>query len=129
MNFSVDRTNTAQPFSNLDMIRDEVLDNINNTIEGTVDANLTDEIIRYFIDGISAYYVNLTYNLLDPASNPPMVDESDLTCANNAVYKTLFPPVEQAKIASLGNNLQQIAVAYEVARAVSVKPNKNSLGL
>ena len=42
-----------------------------------------------------------------------------MTCATDAIYEYLFPPVEQAKIASLGDILQQIAVVSEVARAVS----------
>ena len=119
MNESVDRTNLILSFDNLDRIRDEVLDNINGTILGTMDANITEEMIRYFIEGISAYYVNRTFNI--GAGGTVTLSPDDRTCANNAMYQHLFPRMEQDKIASLGNNLQQIAVAYEVARAVSVK--------
>ena len=118
MNYSIDRTNTFQPFDSLDRIRDEVLGNIDSTIQGTMNANLTEEIIRYFIEGISAYYVNRTFNI--GAGRTVTLSPADRTCAKNAIYQHLFPPVEQEKIVSLGNNLQQIAVAFEVARAVSV---------
>ena len=119
MNYSIDRTSTVQSFDDLDMIREEVLDNINSTIQGTMSANLTKEMIRYFIEGISAYYVNLTFNI--GAGGILVITPTQRTCANNAIYQHLFPPVEQGKIASLGNSLQQIAVAYEVAGAVSVQ--------
>ena len=118
MNESVDRSGTY-PFDNLDMIREEVLYNINGTIAVTMDANLTEEVIRYFIEGISAFYVNLTFNVGAAGQSRTLI-LADHSCANNATYQNFFPPVEQAKIASLGNNLQQIAVAFEVARAVSV---------
>ena len=118
MNDSVDRINTAQSFGSLDMIREEVLDNINSTIQGTMDANLTYEMIRYFTEGICAYYVNLSFNVEDTGRNLD-ISPTEMACAIDAVYQHLFPPMEQVKIASLGNNLQQIAVAYEVARAVS----------
>ena len=118
MNYSVDRTNAILSFDSLDMIREEVLDNINSTIQGTMSANLTEEMIRYFIEGISAYYVNLAF--YTGTGGTIVITPTQRTCANIAIYEHLFPSVEQAKIASLGNNLQQIAVAYEVARAVSI---------
>ena len=113
MNYSVNRE-VQYSFDDLDMIREEVLNNINDAILGTMDANLTEEMIRYFIEGISAYYVNFTFNI-GAAGNSFTLTASERTCAINAIYEYLFPPVEQAKIASLGNNLQQIAVAYAVA--------------
>ena len=118
MNYSVDRTTAAaQSFDDLDMIREEVLYNINSTIQGTMSANLAEEMIRYFMEGISAYYVNLTFPT--GTGSTLVITPTQRTCANNATYQLLFPQVEQGKITSLGNNLQQIAVAYEVARAVS----------
>ena len=44
-----------------------------------------------------------------------MLTASEMTCVIDAIYEYLFPPVEQAKIVSLGNNLQQIAVSYKIA--------------
>ena len=120
MNYSVDRTNVAQPFDGLDRIREDILGNIDSIILGNMDANLTEEINRYFTEGISAYYVNLTFDIGSPQSIVT-ISATQMACAIDAVYQHLFPPVEQAKIASLGNNLQQIAVTYEVARAVSIK--------
>ena len=117
MTDSINR-NVQYSFTNLDMVRDEVLDNINGTIAGTTGANLTEEMIRYFIKGISAFYVNFTFQV-GVAGQVNTLSADEHTCANNAIYQHLFPLEEQVKIASLGNNLQQIAVAYEVARAVS----------
>ena len=117
MNYSIDRE-VDYPFDNLDRIREEVLDNINSAFSGNMNVNLTEEIVRYFTEGISGFYVNFTYQIGVPG-NTLTLSDSDMTCAIGAIYEHLFPPVEQAKIASLGNNLQQIAVAYEVARAVS----------
>ena len=119
MNASVDRTLSDTTYDNLDVLRDEILLNINNTIQGNADANLTAELTRYFIEGISGFYVNFTFGI-GSAGSTTMLSEMQRTCAENATYTYLFPPVEQAKIASLGNNLQQIKVAYDVARAVSV---------
>ena len=118
MNYSVDREGDY-PFDNLDRIREEVLDNVNNAFSGNMNVNLTEEIVRYFSEGISGFYVNFTYQI-GVAGNILTLSDSEMTCAIDAIYEYLFPPVEQAKIASLGNNLEQIAVAYEVARTVSV---------
>ena len=112
MNYSVARE-VGYSFDDLDMIRDEVLGNINGALVGTMDVNLTEEIIRYFTEGISGFYVNLTF------TQGNSLTASEMACATDAIYEYLFPPVEQAKIASLGDILQQIAVVSEVARAVS----------
>ena len=120
MTNSVDHTVTDYSFDHLDGIKEEFLDNFNSTIHGSMRANLTEEMIRYFIEGISTYYVNLTFNVAVTGMDLT-ITPSQMECAVNAVYQYLFPPVEQAKIASLGNNLQQIAVAFEVARTVSAK--------
>ena len=116
MNSSADVTfTTAQMFTDdLQRISEEILINIDATIQGTMDLNLTEEISRYFSAGLSVYYYNITLG-----SSGFEIPPADRTCAINAIHSILFPTVEQAKIASLGNNLQQIAVAYEVARAVS----------
>ena len=84
-NYSVDRANPLHPFDSLDRIREEVLGNINSTILGTMDANLTEEMIRYFIEGISAYYVNLTFNV-GSAGSTLTITPSEMECAINAVY-------------------------------------------
>ena len=120
MTHSVDRTVTAQSFDSLDMISKEVLDNFNSSTHGNTDVNVTEEMIRYFTEGISAYYVNLVFNVAVTGIDL-VITPSQMDCAINAIYQYLFPPVEQEKIASLGNNLQQIAVAFEVAGTVSVK--------
>ena len=120
MNDSVDRTNPIEPFDGLDMVRDEVLDNINSAFLGNMNVSIAEEMFRYFKEGISLFYVNFTFDRSGAGSSISIIPE-DEECAINATYHYLFPPVEQAKIASLGNNLQQIAVAYEVARAVSVE--------
>ena len=119
INYSVSRE-VVYPFDNLDRVREEVLDNINSVFSVNMKANLTEEIVRYFTEGIIGFYVNFTFQI-GVAGNTLTLSDSDMTCAIDAIYEYLFPPVEQAKIASLGNNLQQIAVAYEVARAVSIK--------
>ena len=117
MNYSVNRE-VSYSFDDLDMIRNEVLSNINDAILGTTDANqanLTEEMIRYFTEGISAFHVNFTFDI-GAVGHLFTLTPSERTCAINAIYEYLFPPVEQDKIARLGNNLQQIAVAYAVAK-------------
>ena len=105
----------AQMFTDdLERISEEILYNIDATIQGTMNLDLTEEISRYFSAGLSVYYYNVTLG-----SSGFEIQPADRTCAINVTQSILFPAVEQAKIASLGNNLQQIAVAYEVARAVS----------
>ena len=90
MNYSVDRTNTAQSFDDLDRIREDVLGNIDSVILGNVDANLTEEINRYFTEGISAYYVNLTFYIDSPHSIVT-ISASQMVCAIDTVYQYLFP--------------------------------------
>ena len=118
MTNSVDRQGNY-PFDNLDMIRDEVLSNVNSAFSGNMNVNLTKEVIRYFTEGISGFYVNFTFDI-GTGGQAFSVDANETACAIDAIYQHLFPLVEQVKIASLGSDLQQIAVAFEVARAVSV---------
>ena len=116
MNHSVNRDDTLQPFNDLDRLREEILANIDNTIQGTMTANLSEEVSRYITDGIVLYYYNRSYVAVGVGFT---ISDDDRACAIKAINDTLFPQVEQDEIASLGNGLQQIAVAYEVTRAVS----------
>ena len=112
MNASVDYTNMISDVgvNDLNRIRDEVLNNIDIAIQGqNDDVNITAELIRFFTEGLSGYYYNFTFTGAD----------QDEEC-RNAIYNALFPPVEQAKISSLGRNLEQIKVVYDVIRAVSI---------
>ena len=117
MNSSTDVTFiTAQSFTDyLERIREDILYNIDATIQGIINLNLTEEISRYFSEGLSVYYYNITIGSVVGV----LISPEERTCTINAINSILFPPVEQVKITSLGNNLQQIAVAYEVARTVS----------
>ena len=118
MNNSVDRSTPSnnQPFDDLDRIRDEVLSNINATFQGSMNGSITEEFRKYFNEGLSAYHFNVSIG----SSMIGTVTEMDRVCGINATYWILFPPVEQAKIVSLGNNLQQIRVARDVIRNVSI---------
>ena len=119
MNSSVDLTlpGTEEFIGDLDRIREEVLYNINAMIAGSLDANITAELMRFFTDVLSLYY-NATFEATgSPATG---IDEEERICAINHIFMHFFPSTEQAEIASLGRRLQQIAVAYDVARTVSV---------
>ena len=120
MNSSADLTigSPQQFIGDLDRIRDEVLYNINATIAGSMDANITAEITRFFTDGLSVLYYNASYEAT--GSIVTGIDDAERMCAINDIYTHFFPSMEQAEIASLGRRLQQIKVAYDVARAVSV---------
>ena len=124
MNNSADLTigNSQQFIGDLDRIRDKVLYNINATIAGSLDANITTEITRFFTDGLSVLYYNASFEATD--SIVTGIDEEEEICAINDIYMYFFPSTEQAEIASLGRRLQQIKVAYDVARAVSVHTDK-----
>ena len=120
MNSSADLTigSPEQFIDDLDRIRDEVLYNINATIAGSLDANITTEITRFFTDGLSVLYYNATFEAT--GSIVTGIDDEQRRCAINEIYMYFFPSTEQAEIASLGRRLQQIKVAYDVARSVSV---------
>ena len=124
MNNSADLTigSPEQFIGDLDRIRDEVLYNINATIAGSLVANITTEITRFFTDGLSEFYYNATFEAT--GSIVTGIDEEEEICAINDIYMHFFPSMEQAEIASLGRRLQQIKVAYDVARAVSVHTDK-----
>ena len=118
MNSSVDLSigNPQQFIDDLDRIREEVLYNINATIAGSLDINITAELMRFFTDGISAFYVNASFEEIGVVS----ISDEERMCAINNVLMHFFPSTEQAEIASLGRRLQQIAVAYNVMRTVSI---------
>ena len=120
MNSSADLTigNPELFRDDLDRIRNEVLYNINATIAGSMDANITAEIFRFFTDGLSVLYFNASFE--GTGSFVTGINEEARVCAINDIYTRFFPPTEQAEIASLGRRLQQIKVAYDVARDVSV---------
>ena len=120
MNSSADLTiiGTDQFIGDLDRIRDEVLYNINATIAGSMDANITAEFFGFFIDGLSALYFNASFEAT--GSLVSGVGDEERMCGIDEIYMHFFPSMEQAEIASLGRRLQQIKVAYDVARAVSV---------
>ena len=121
MNTSADLTiNSADEFTgDLNRIREEILYNINSTFAGNSDLNLTAEFTRFFNEGLTAFYYNVSFESSSaPAISNP--DETQRNCAINAIYSHYYPMMEQAEIAALGGRLQQIAVAFDVARAVSV---------
>ena len=121
MNTSADLTiNSADEFrGDLDRIREEILYNINSTIAGNSDFNLTAEFIRFFIEGLSTFYYNVSF---ESSSAPAIFNphETQRNCAINAIYTHFYSMMDEAEIAALGGRLQQIAVAFDVARAVSV---------
>ena len=101
---------------NLESIREGVLSNIEAAIQGNMmNVNLTGEIDRYLREGLGALYFNGTIR----SSGSGTITEDDEICGTNAAYLYLFPANEQTEMATLGNNLEQIRTAYEVARAVS----------
>ena len=108
---------SAQNFiGDLESVREEVLSNIEAAIQGNMmNVNLTGEIDRYLKEGLSTLYYNATIG-----SSGALISDDEQRCFINAAYSYLFPANEQTEIATLGNNLEQIRVAYEVARAVSV---------
>ena len=118
MNSSADFgvASAAQNFiGDLESIREDVLSNIEAAIQGDMmNVNLTGEIDRYLREGLSTFYYNATIG-----SSGALISADDRICFINAAYSHLFPAEEQTEIATLGNNLEQIRVAYEVARAVS----------
>ena len=118
MNSSVDLTlpGTEEFIGDLNRTREEVLYNINATIAGSLGANITAELVRFFTDGLSVLYYNSSFE----ATGSPATSNIDRMCAINNIFMHFFPSTEQAKIASLGRRLQQIAVAYDVGRNVSV---------
>ena len=117
MNNSVEAVGQPDEFyDDLERITTEVLGNIDATIQGTVNVNLTEELFRFFNNGISVFYYNASIVSAGVGFN---INDMQRTCAINEIYSILFPSPEPAEIASLANSLQQIAVAYEVARAVS----------
>ena len=100
----------------LERIREEVLNNIEAAIQGNMmNVNLTGEIDRYLREGLGILYYNATIG----SSGSGTIDDDDWICLINAAYSYLFPAEEQTEIATLGNNLEQIRAAYQVARAVS----------
>ena len=100
----------------LDMLRDEILSNINATIQGSMNVNLTAEIARYFgEEGLALFYFSARFE----ASVGSSLTSIGRMCAIRAVNNFLFPATEQVEIGFLGNNLQRIKVTYDVARAVS----------
>ena len=119
MNSSVDLTifGTQSFIGDLDRIREEVLYNINATIAGSLDTNITAEITRFFTDGLSVFYYNATFEAGGIVTG---IDNEERMCAINDIFMHFFPSTEQAEIAALGRRLQQIKIAYDVARAVSV---------
>ena len=120
MNSSADLAiiGTEQFLGDLDRIRDEVLYNINASIAGSMDANITAEITRFFTDGLSVLYYNATFEAT--GSLVSGINEQERMCAIGDIYTYFFPVMEQGEIASLGRRLQLIKVTYDVARAVSV---------
>ena len=120
MNSSVDLTigNPQQFVDDLDRIREEVLYNINATIAGNLDINITAELMRFFTDGLSVLYYNATFGAT--GSIVTGISNEERMCAINDIFMHFFPSTEQTEIASLGRKLQQIKVAYDVARTVSV---------
>ena len=118
MNNSADLTiGTSMPFiDDLERITEEVLYNINATIAGNLNANITAELMRFFTDGLSAFYFNVSFVIVGGVG----VNAEQEMCGINDIFMHYFPSTEQAEIASLGRRLQQIAVAYDVARSVSV---------
>ena len=115
MNSSADLTigSPQQFIDDLDRIRGEALYNINATIAGSLDANLTAELMKFFTDGLSVLYYNASFEGL-------VIGDEERMCAINDIFMHFFPSMEQTEIASLGRKLQQIKVAYDVARTVSV---------
>ena len=63
MNSSVDLTisNTNLFTDDLAIIREEVLYNISAAIAGSLDINITAELMRFFTDGLSVFYYNATF--------------------------------------------------------------------
>ena len=120
MNSSVDLTivGTEQFVDDLDRIREEVLYNINATIAVSLDINITAELMRFFTDGLSTLYYNASFEAL--GSSVSGINDEQRMCAINDIFMHFFPSMEQTEIASLGRKLQQIKVAYDVARTVSV---------
>ena len=114
---SVDLTifGTELFIDDLDRIREEVLYNINATIAGSY-GNITAELMRFFTDGLSVFYVNASFEQTGGVG----ISDEERMCAINDIFMHFFPSTEQAEIASLGRRLQQIAVAYNVTRTVSV---------
>ena len=117
MNSSADLTisNPDDFIDDLDRIREEVLYNINATIAGNLDANLTAELMKFFTDGLSVLYYNASFE-----GSVIGTGDEERMCAINNIFMHFFPSTEQTEIASLGRKLQQIKVAYDVARTVSV---------
>ena len=121
MNSSVDLTiGSPEEFNDdLNRIREEVLYNINATIAGSLDINITAELMRFFTDGLSTLYYNATFEAT--GSFVTGISNEERMCAINEIFMHYFPfSTEQAEVASLGRKLQQIKVAYDVARNVSV---------
>ena len=108
---------SAQNFiGDLESVREEVLSNIEAAIQGNMmNVNLTGEIDRYLREGLSTLYYNATIG----SAGIGTITNDERICLINEAYSYLFPANEQTEIAILGNNLEQIRVAYEVARAVS----------
>ena len=100
MNSSADLTigSLEQFIDDLDGIRDEVLYNINATIAGSLDANIT-EITRFLTGGLSVLYYNATFEAT--GSIVTGIDDEQRRCAINEIYMYFFPSTEQAEIASL----------------------------
>ena len=120
MNSSADLSiGIPNPFiDDLGRIREEVLYNINATIEGSLDINITAELMRFFTDGLSVLYYNATFGAT--GSIVTGISSEERICAINEIFMHFFPSMEQTEIASLGRKLQQIKVAYDVARTVSI---------
>ena len=121
MNTSADLTiSNADEFTgDLNRIREEILYNINSTIAGNSDFNLIAEFTRFFNEGLSAFYYNVSFESSSaPAISNP--DETQRNCSINAIYTHFYSMMDEAEIAALGGRLQQIATAFDVARAVSV---------
>ena len=96
MNGSADLTidSPEQFIDDLDRIRDEVLYNINATIAGSLDANITAEITRFFTDGLSVLYYNATFEAT--GSVVTGIGNEERRCAINEIYMYFFPSMEQA---------------------------------
>ena len=107
MNGSADLTigSPEQFIADLDRIRDEVLYNINATIAGNLDANITAEITRFFTVGLSELYFNASFEAT--GSVVTGVDNEERRCAINEIYMYFFPSMEQAEIASLGEDFSK----------------------
>ena len=119
MNSSADfSVGSARNFiGDLESIREDVLSNIETAIRGNMtNVNLTGEIDRYLREGLGALYYEAIIGSSGSFGN---INDEDRICLINEAYSYLFPAEEQTEIATLGNNLEQIRVAYEVARAVS----------